>query len=573
MAINDNGTRNNYTATALQTVFIYTFEIFVDADIAVEQNGNLLSPGADYTVSNVGNDNGGNVTLTVGATSGDSLVLYRDMAFERLDDYINNGDFLASDINGSFDRLWAALQQNKTNISTLSTSERFKLTLEGFLKTTNADLTTSSIVEFDGYAEPEDGGHATWKHNGVTGQTASQSPAQLGDGLLNDASGNQYEVVIEGGSLNAKALGCVLNAETLLDSATDDILTLRAAQKTMLKFGGGVVLLDGLAAVSDTLEINQRVIFKGSAKFFANQFTNDQVRPAGCGFYALSGVNADIIDIKLDVYDDSGTLRETLNDKELNDYRHYGGLQDLIVYGNRSNQANPPATVDKNTSGSGIKVSGARYPFINNVLSVMCAEDGLDVVSFDYGLGSNACNNHRFNSITVLNNAKNGASLSGGDGRCIDINAGYNGINGVSSTLGASRISGECWNNQQDGLNISGGDRSSYDFLCYDQKRQGFRITNTEGCVVKGVANANGRDTGLGASNRAGVLTGNSNELLRLDIVSNGQKDVTSYQAYGFNISNASNEVCVAGCFAGNNFTADWLITTPANIIKDTNAP
>ena len=111
MTVSSSASRNQYTATAGQTVFAYTFEIVSDDDIVVLKNGVTLTKTADYTVSGVGVDSGGNVTLVVGATAGDILTLYRDMAYERLTDYTNAGDFLAADVNNDFDRLWIATQQ------------------------------------------------------------------------------------------------------------------------------------------------------------------------------------------------------------------------------------------------------------------------------------------------------------------------------------------------------------------------------------------------------------------------------------------------------------------------------
>ncbi|MFZ8878319.1 MAG: glycosyl hydrolase family 28-related protein [Paracoccaceae bacterium] len=111
MTVSSSASRNQYTATAGQTVFAYTFEIVTDDDIVVLKNGVTLTKTADYTVSGVGVDSGGNVTLVVGATAGDILTLYRDMAYERLTDYTNAGDFLAADVNNDFDRLWIATQQ------------------------------------------------------------------------------------------------------------------------------------------------------------------------------------------------------------------------------------------------------------------------------------------------------------------------------------------------------------------------------------------------------------------------------------------------------------------------------
>jgi len=117
MTVADNTSRNQYTATSGQTVFAYTFEIVDKGDIVVLKNGTTLSEGTNYTVSNVGNDSGGNVTLTVGATAGDVLTLYRDMPYARTQNYTNSGDFLASEVNSDFDNLWLAGEQTNRSFS------------------------------------------------------------------------------------------------------------------------------------------------------------------------------------------------------------------------------------------------------------------------------------------------------------------------------------------------------------------------------------------------------------------------------------------------------------------------
>jgi len=114
MTVLDNTPRDQYTATGGQVAFPYTFEITAEGDIAVLQNGVLLSLGAgagEYAVTGVGSDTGGVITLVTGATAGDIITLYRDMALERLTGYTNGGDFLAADVNNDYDRLWLALQQ------------------------------------------------------------------------------------------------------------------------------------------------------------------------------------------------------------------------------------------------------------------------------------------------------------------------------------------------------------------------------------------------------------------------------------------------------------------------------
>lgn len=117
MTVANTTARNQYTATAAQTIFPYTFEIFAKEDVAVEVDGVLKAEGTDYTVSGVGNDAGGNITFLVGRTSGEIVTIYRDMNLERLVDYQQSGDFLAEDVNDDFDRLWLALQQLQSKYS------------------------------------------------------------------------------------------------------------------------------------------------------------------------------------------------------------------------------------------------------------------------------------------------------------------------------------------------------------------------------------------------------------------------------------------------------------------------
>jgi len=117
MTVTNTTARNQYIATAGQTVFAYTFEVYDKDDLVVLQNSTTLSEGSNYTVSGVGSDSGGNITLAVGATAGDVITIYRDMALERTTDYQNSGDFLAAEVNEDFDRLWLAIQQNATTDS------------------------------------------------------------------------------------------------------------------------------------------------------------------------------------------------------------------------------------------------------------------------------------------------------------------------------------------------------------------------------------------------------------------------------------------------------------------------
>ncbi len=149
MTVADNTSRNQYTATSGQTVFAYTFEIVDKDDIVVLKNGTTLSEGTNYTVSNVGNDSGGNVTLTAGATAGDILTLYRDMPYARTQNYTNSGDFLASEVNSDFDNLWLAGEQTNRSFSQsirkpITDSDSISMELPEAANRTNSFLTFDS---------------------------------------------------------------------------------------------------------------------------------------------------------------------------------------------------------------------------------------------------------------------------------------------------------------------------------------------------------------------------------------------------------------------------------------------
>ena len=104
-------TRNDITATASQTVFIYTFRVIEATDMAVYQNGVLLSSG--YTVTGVNNTTGGTVVLDVGVPAGQIVSLVLAMPLDRTTNYQNSGKFLASNVNEDFDKIYIGAIQNE----------------------------------------------------------------------------------------------------------------------------------------------------------------------------------------------------------------------------------------------------------------------------------------------------------------------------------------------------------------------------------------------------------------------------------------------------------------------------
>lgn len=114
--IDDNAPRNAYTATAGQTAFTYSFEILANTDLKVLQNGTLLALSTDYTVSGVGAQSGGTVTLTSGATNGDTIIVYRDMPVSRTTDYQPGGRLNPDTLDLDVDRVVLGVQQVERDV-------------------------------------------------------------------------------------------------------------------------------------------------------------------------------------------------------------------------------------------------------------------------------------------------------------------------------------------------------------------------------------------------------------------------------------------------------------------------
>jgi hypothetical protein len=170
-----------------------------------------------------------------------------------------NGVFPAIFFNGSFNvalkdsndvQIWTADPVNSKEVGTV-----YATTLD--LIASEQASNSNDIVECQGYTTKGDGGGAQWKQNGVTGQTASQSPTQLGDALLNDGNGNQW-ALIYGKTLILEKLGGVLALQAALSTNAAEIswftssLNLEAKTYT-LKSG---VHLHGPGIEKSTLNVN-----------------------------------------------------------------------------------------------------------------------------------------------------------------------------------------------------------------------------------------------------------------------------------------------------------------------------
>ncbi|BAQ87523.1 tail fiber [uncultured Mediterranean phage uvMED] len=121
--VNDTTPRNQYTASAGQTVFAYSFEIFEVTDIKVFKGSTLLtyasspSGATQYSVSGAGTTGGGNVTLGGGATVNDIYTIVRDIPVKRTTDFPLSGPFVIDSLNTDLDKMIGMMGEREDEIS------------------------------------------------------------------------------------------------------------------------------------------------------------------------------------------------------------------------------------------------------------------------------------------------------------------------------------------------------------------------------------------------------------------------------------------------------------------------
>jgi len=118
---------DQYTATASQTDFNFTYMIFATADIKVYVNGVLKTETTDYVVKQSDGSaivpaddlpmDGGKVVFNSGLTLNDEVSLSRDIAIERLTGYSVAGAFRADVVNAEFTKIYAVQQQLERDLA------------------------------------------------------------------------------------------------------------------------------------------------------------------------------------------------------------------------------------------------------------------------------------------------------------------------------------------------------------------------------------------------------------------------------------------------------------------------
>jgi hypothetical protein len=114
--INDLPRVVSYTASAAQDEFDYPFPVFTDADLTVYVDDVLQALDTDYTVAGEGDDLGGSITFLTPMAGGEIVVIYSELAIERVTDFSVNGPQTSVQFNDEFDRLTLICRELKDRI-------------------------------------------------------------------------------------------------------------------------------------------------------------------------------------------------------------------------------------------------------------------------------------------------------------------------------------------------------------------------------------------------------------------------------------------------------------------------
>jgi len=116
MTVTSTITRKDYTLDGVVLIYPYDFKIFSATDLEVKKLSvggieTTLTLTTDYSVTGAGTENGGNVVLVSAGTSGETLVIRRNIPLTQPTSFRNQRDFFAERHEDAYDRATMQIQQ------------------------------------------------------------------------------------------------------------------------------------------------------------------------------------------------------------------------------------------------------------------------------------------------------------------------------------------------------------------------------------------------------------------------------------------------------------------------------
>ena len=114
MTVSNTTNKHYYSGTGSQTSFPYAFKVFAKTDLTVFIDGVLKTVDVDFTVSDVGIEDGGNVVFSTAPSVGTgNIAIVRQLALSQSVDLVQYGKFDAEVIEAQYDKIIMMVQQIK----------------------------------------------------------------------------------------------------------------------------------------------------------------------------------------------------------------------------------------------------------------------------------------------------------------------------------------------------------------------------------------------------------------------------------------------------------------------------
>ncbi len=115
MKILPTSTTVQFVGDGIRTDFAFPFGIFSSNDVEIYLNTDKISSG--YTVSGVGESNGGTISFEVAPGPADTITIRRNLTIERVTDFQESSELRAAALNKDLDYLTACVQQISGDLS------------------------------------------------------------------------------------------------------------------------------------------------------------------------------------------------------------------------------------------------------------------------------------------------------------------------------------------------------------------------------------------------------------------------------------------------------------------------
>jgi len=204
---------NQYTASALQTTFIYDFRIKADDEIIVQQNSTTLTLTTDYTVTDAGEEAGGTIVLVTGATLNDIITLTGNSMVERETTFSNGGDFAAAAINGEYNNILDMVSENVTEIDKTVRLRVYDASFDATIPTPIASKAVKINATGDGFEMSTYDPDLAVTEAGVY---AAEAAASASDALVAETAAETAETNAETAETNAETAAA--NAQAYAES-------------------------------------------------------------------------------------------------------------------------------------------------------------------------------------------------------------------------------------------------------------------------------------------------------------------------------------------------------------------